>query len=129
MTDDSALEENDPYLNPAPAGTTGENVLSFDEQGSASVEHRKPDERPNTWKNSKAIQNCDDDKIKCWGQRARSGIVDYSVLGASVSYRGLGYGEARQYLCLTHVVNDCPHTRRLHRYRVEHPDAEVQPDV
>lgn len=119
-------DELDPYETPAAIVAPGENVLSFDPEGNASVEHKKPDERPNTFKGSKQIQACDDDKIVVIGMRPRSGIVDYAILGVTVSYRGQGHGEKRQYLCHTHIVNDCPHTRRIHRYRQDHPEAAAK---
>jgi hypothetical protein len=119
----AADETLDPYAaENLRAVAVGENLLSFDEDGAAVVGRKLPGERSNIWKGSKAIQACSDDKIRCHGARPRSGIVDYTIFEVSVSYRGKGNGEDRQYLCHTHCVNDCPHTRRIHRYRQEHAE-------
>lgn len=125
-----AADEIDPYTDPTPPGPIGENLLVWDPSGDGSftVERKEPDERPSTWKGSQKIKACGDECIAAIGRRQRSGIIDYRILGVTVSYRGKGNGEDRMYLCHTHIVNDCPHTRRIHRYREEHPD-EVVPQM
>jgi hypothetical protein len=116
----SSPEVHDPY-DPANlfAGGVGENVLSFDDDGTASVRKEEPDERLNTWKNSRKIQALPDSAITEYPPRPISGIIDYRIGDVSVSYRGEGHGAKCRYLCHTHVVNVCPHTKRIHRYRMD----------
>lgn len=114
-------DAEDPYANPAAIVPPGETSASFDDDGAVTITRKPPEERSQVWKGRKAIENCADDKIREYPPRARSGIVDYQILGGSVSYRGGENGAKRAYLCHTHVVNDCPHTRRIARYRKEHP--------
>lgn len=109
------------YDEPSVIVPPGENVLTLGEDGSASVTRKLPDERPNIWKGAKAIEECADDKIVAYPPRP-SGVIDYHVLDAPVIWRGLGNGPERQFVCLKsgHGCNDCPHTRRLQRWRTEH---------
>lgn len=80
-----------------------------------------PEEKFNKWRGSQKIMACSDDCIKFIGDFG-SGAY-YSVLGSTVKYRGQGNGKRQQYLCLKpgHNCNDCPHTRRLDKYRQDHP--------
>jgi hypothetical protein len=114
------LDELDPYQNPSRIAPGGENLLALDAEGNASVTRREPDERPNTWKDRKKIEATSFDAIREYSPRERSGIVDYQIMlttPVSVSWRGTAWGEDREFLCHTHRVNDCPHTRLIKRYR------------
>jgi hypothetical protein len=96
---------DDPYSSPATLGT---------DDGKS---------RSSIWKGGAKIAALPDECIIEYPPRERSGYVDYRMMfgvrQASVSYRG--GDNKRSFLCLTHCVNDCPHTRRIRRYREEHP--------
>lgn len=65
------------------------------------------------------VYNALDEMIFAYPQR-ESGAIDYRIgTKISVKWRGLRDGPERQYLCNTCRVNDCEHTRRIDRYRVE----------
>lgn len=112
------VTEERPYLDPVPLGGDGELIIKISDDGKFSATHKKRSETPRV--NAKKVRALSDDCISVIGVRP-SGIVDYRLDNVSVSYRGEGYGEKCRYLCHTCVVNQCPHTKRIDRYRNEHP--------
>lgn len=95
----------------------GENLFNLE---TGEVSRKGPDERPSTWKGARRILALPDDAITEYPPRRRSGKIDYAIDGVSVTWHGSKHGEDRQYACNTHLKNDCPHTRRIDRYRKEH---------
>lgn len=82
----------------------------------------KVDERNSIWKGAGKIAAMPDSSIQEYAPRP-SGVVDYRIGNVSVSFRGGRRNGRRQYLCHTHVTNNCPHTKRIQRYREEHPTS------
>lgn len=103
-------------------GQAGENSFKIEEDGSLSMTRKLPSEKPSNWKGAEKIMACSDDKIQLIQVRA-SGVIDYEVLGVHVIWRGTGNGKRKQYVCLKagHRCNSCGHTKRLQRFREEHP--------
>lgn len=110
---------DDPYETPYLPVPIGEHCITIHEDGHVTNRRKEPDEHSSIWKNARKILSCSDDAIELLGKRA-NGIEDYKILNAGVSWRGLGHGVKRQWFCGTHRVNNCPHTRRMQRYREEH---------
>lgn len=67
---------------------------------------------------AQAVAKADDDTITVKGEN-ESGIYYGIGKNITVKWRGLRDGPECQYVCFTCVVNDCPHTRRIDKYRAE----------
>ena len=110
MTDESPYETE---FIPVPIG---ENVATFHEDGSVTVEKRPTEATSSIWKGARKILALPDETIRVLFDR-KSGIIDYSVNGTHVSW---GHGREKQgYLCHRHAVNRCAHTKRLDKWRGE----------
>lgn len=102
------------------AGAPGENVLIHDGQGKVlGIKRRSPPERSSTWKGARRILGCSDDAVYLFSERA-SGRKYYKVLGVTVVF------DSRRKNCpiaclkpQCGIRGDCPHIRRLIRWRRE----------
>lgn len=111
-------EELNPYTATKPyALGVGENLFNLE---TGEVTRHLPEERKNSQKDARRIAALPDSAITEYPPRRISGIVDYRIGNVSVSWRGLGHGKKREFLCHTHVTSICPHTKRIRRYREEH---------
>lgn len=99
----------------------GENVLDLSGDGeSVAITRKEPEERKRSQKDARRIAALPDSAITEYPPRRISGIQDYRIENVSVSWRGLGNGKKREFLCHTCIVNVCVHTRRVKRYRESH---------
>lgn len=110
------LSDLDQYTNPVTIGTGEEAVLCFHDDGSLSLKHGPHKETSSIWKGARRVFAIADVNISVILERP-SGIIDYSIDGTRVSW---GHGKKKQgYLCHRHNVANCPHTKRVDRWRGE----------
>lgn len=117
----------DLYENPTPCIPTGENSITLNGDGSVSVEHKAPEERPLTRKDAKAVRECDDEMIE---RMTETSIAEYFRVGKKVTVsRRISGG----WLCGTCPGQDryeldqhkgCAHIQRVKRWVADHP-AEI----
>lgn len=109
---------DDAYEQPFHPVPIGENLLRIDEEGNATVTRTQAREQTKAWKGAAKTAKLKDDTIWRIGERPRSGIVDYGIGDKiTVSWRGKGWGDVREWLCHTCVVNKCQHTQRVAEFR------------
>ena len=93
----------------------GENVATFHEDGSVSVEKCSAEEKSSTWKGARRILSLPDSAILEYPARP-NGDVWYRIENVSVRWR---VGD--KYFCGTPGHgHKCPEVRRIQRWRKEH---------
>lgn len=112
--------DHDQYTNPPMlTDSRGETVFDVTAEGTLEPRWKANSERPNSWKGARKILGCSDDKIHLVYQGA-NGKNRYTVLGVTVTFNPAHKGP--RYNCLKGgcgIRGDCPHTRRLDRWRGE----------
>lgn len=111
-------DEMDPYATENVwCAPFGENLIRIQDGRVTYLGIKKPSETSNIWKGAGRIAALSDNAIRLIRIRP-SGIEDYEIDGVGVSS---GHGENREWFCHTHRSNACPHTKRMGRYRIDHP--------
>lgn len=112
--------DHDQYTNPLKIiDTSGETVFDIVD-GNLEPRWKASPERPNSWKEARKILKCSDDAIHLVYQGA-NGKNRYTVLGVTVTFNPRRK-KGPKYTCLKPgcgIRGDCPHTRRLDRWRGE----------
>jgi hypothetical protein len=117
---------DDVYTEPVHLGGAGENLLTFAEDGSATLSRKLPEERPTgpTGRAKVAIQQAGDEMIE---RVADNALGIYYRIGQKITVRG---GSGDHWLCLTCTGPDryetsehegCVHIQRVKRWASDHP--------
>lgn len=104
----------EPYCMPV-----GENVLVFNEDGSLGMYRKAAPERPNSWKGARRVLALPDSAIQLMSV-LRNGVEYYRIEDGTVKWKP----KTGTFFCGKPgcgVRGDCPHSRRIRRYREEHP--------
>lgn len=102
----------------------GENVFSIDPETGAVTARRKPPEyRSSIWKDARRILSLPDSAIELLTYRPH-GVEYYRIEDGTVKWNP----KTERFFCGKPgcgVRGDCPHSRRLKRFREEHPVERV----
>lgn len=103
---------------------TGGLLIGEDEDGNQTITEAPARHRSQLWAGARKIEALLDSDIRIIPTRSGS---YYRVGNTTVKYRGRGDGVKQQYLCLKagHCCNNCPHTKRLDKWRKEHGTTEA----
>lgn len=91
---------------------SGENCLYMDQDGDLAVKRNPPRETNSAFRDARRILALPDSAITELPQR-ENGLRTWKVENATVSWP---HGTNKKYVCWTHRVNVCVHTRRVLRF-------------